>query len=50
MAEDARAKPIVRTKDEARAGETGDHVRYILVFGTVILVIAFAVLYLVFFS
>jgi len=29
-------------KDDARAGETGHHVRYILVFGVVLVIVGFA--------
>jgi hypothetical protein len=29
-------------EDEVRAGETGHHVRYVLIFGTVLVVLGFA--------
>jgi hypothetical protein len=32
------------TTDQARQGETGHHVRYVLMFGTMLVVAAFAVI------
>jgi hypothetical protein len=40
----------VVTKDRARQGVTGHHVRYVLGFGLAAVVIAFAVIYLVYFG
>ena len=42
--------PTVVTKDRARQGVTGHHVRYVLGFGLAAVVIAFAVIYLVYFG
>ena len=41
---------IVETPTEARAGETGHNVRYVLGVGVVALIIAFAIVYLVYFG
>lgn len=41
---------IVETTTEARAGETGHGVRYVLGIGVVTLIVAFAIVYLVFFG
>lgn len=41
--------PVV-PKDEARQGETGHHVRYVLGFGVGILVLVFLIIYLVYFG
>jgi hypothetical protein len=41
---------IVRTTQEARAGETGDGVRYMLVAGTVGVAVLFVGVYLYFFA
>lgn len=42
-------RPIVETTTEARQGVTGHNVRYVLLFGTAGVVIAFAVIYALFF-
>lgn len=49
MAGNAREKPIAKSPVEARAGVTGHNVRYVLASGTVGVVIAFAIIYLIFF-
>lgn len=41
---------IVETATEARAGETGHGVRYVLGIGVVALIVAFAIIYLVYFG
>jgi hypothetical protein len=41
---------IVETPTEARAGETGHGVRYVLGIGVVALIVAFAILWLVYFG
>jgi hypothetical protein len=41
---------IVETTTEARAGETGHGVRYVLGIGVVALIVAFAIIYLVYFG
>jgi hypothetical protein len=41
---------IVETATEARAGETGHGVRYVLGIGIVALIVAFAIVYLVYFG
>jgi hypothetical protein len=42
--------PIVKSKVEARQGVTGHHVRYVLGFGLAGVIIAFAVVYFVYFA
>ena len=42
-------RPIV-TKTEARQGVTGHNVRYVLVFGLAAVIIAFAVVYFIYFG
>lgn len=37
-------KPVVETTTDARAGETGHNVRYVLIFGVGGVIIAFAVI------
>jgi hypothetical protein len=41
---------IVETRTEARAGETGHGVRWVLGIGVVAVIVAFAIIYLVFFG
>ena len=41
-------KPVVETTTEARAGETGHNVRYVLLFGLSGIVLAFAALLIYF--
>jgi hypothetical protein len=41
--------PVI-SKDDARQGVTGHHVRYVLGFGTAAIVLAFVVIYLVYFG
>lgn len=41
---------IVKTPTEARAGTTGQGVRYVLAFGTVAIVVLFVIVYLYFFA
>jgi hypothetical protein len=41
---------IVETTDEARAGTTGHNLQYVLAFGTVGVIIAFAAIYLYYFA
>jgi hypothetical protein len=41
---------IVATKTEARAGVTGQHMRYVLIFGTAGCVVFFAAVYVYFFT
>jgi hypothetical protein len=40
---------VVATPTEARAGVTGHNVRYVLMFGTLGVIVLFAILYLLFF-
>jgi hypothetical protein len=40
---------IIETKTEARQGVTGHNVRYVLLFGTTAVIVAFAVIYIFFF-
>jgi hypothetical protein len=40
--------PLVKPKNEARAGVTGHHVRYVLVFGLIGIILAFSLLALYF--
>jgi hypothetical protein len=42
-------RPIVETATQARQGVTGHNVRYVLLFSTVAVVIALAVVYALFF-
>jgi hypothetical protein len=42
--------PAVKTTNQARQGVTGHNVRYVLGFGLVGVVVAFAIIYLVYFS
>jgi len=41
---------VVETTTEARAGETGHNVRYVLGIGVVSLIVAFAIVYLIYFG
>jgi hypothetical protein len=41
---------IVETPTEARAGETGHNVRFVLGIGVVAVIVAFAIIYLVYFG
>ncbi len=41
---------IVQSATEARAGETGHNVRYVLAFGTIGVAVLFAVVYVFFFT
>ena len=41
---------VVETPTEARAGTTGPNVRYVLGIGVVALIVAFAIIYLVYFG
>lgn len=41
---------VVKAPTEARAGETGHGVRYVLGIGVVALIVAFAIVYLVYFG
>jgi hypothetical protein len=41
---------VVATTNEARQGETGHNVRYVLGIGLVALIIAFFIIYLVYFA
>ncbi|HUQ35360.1 MAG TPA: hypothetical protein VM144_03185 [Aestuariivirga sp.] len=38
-------KPVVETTTEARAGETGHNVRYVLLFGLGGVIVAFAIVF-----
>jgi hypothetical protein len=40
---------VIETPTEARAGVTGHNVRYVLMFGTVGVIVLFAIIYLLFF-
>jgi hypothetical protein len=40
---------IVKMTNEARAGHTGDGVRYVLIWGTISVIVLFAVVYFAFF-
>jgi hypothetical protein len=40
--------PLVKSKNEARAGVTGHHVRYVLAFGLIGIILAFSLLALYF--
>ena len=42
-------RPVVPTT-EARAGVTGNNVRYVLIFGLLAVIIAFAIIYIVYFG
>jgi hypothetical protein len=44
------AAPAVVTKTEARQGVTGHNVRYVLGFGLAAIVIAFVVIYIIYFA
>jgi hypothetical protein len=46
----SNARPIEKSKTSARQGVTGHNVRYVLVFGTAGIIIAFAIIYIVFFA
>lgn len=47
MADDRR--PITKGTTEARAGVTGHNARYVLIFGTTGVVVAFAIIFYAFF-
>ena len=42
-------RPVVSTT-EARAGVTGNNVRYVLIFGLLAVIIGFAIIYIVYFG
>jgi hypothetical protein len=42
-------RPVL-SKTEARAGVTGQNVRYVLIFGLLAVIIAFAIIYAAFFA
>lgn len=46
---DARSAPVL-SQVEARQAVTGHHVRYVLYYGTGAVIVAFAVIYLIFFA
>jgi len=41
---------VVETPTEARAGETGHNVRYVLGISVTVLIVAFAIVYLIYFG
>jgi hypothetical protein len=43
-------KPIVVTKNRARAGVTGHNVRYVLLWGTTLVAVLFAAIWLYYFT
>jgi hypothetical protein len=43
------SKPIVESADEARAGVTGNNVRYVLLAGTAGVIVLFAIVFLYYF-
>jgi len=47
--EQARMRPVVTT-DRARQGKTGHNVRYVLIGSTLAIIIAFALIYVGFFT
>jgi hypothetical protein len=43
-------RPVVETATEARAGVTGNNVRYVLLAGTVGVIVLFAIVFLYYFA
>jgi hypothetical protein len=46
---DRRGRPNEKNSERARAGATGHKVRYVLSFGLLAVIIAFAIVYLIYF-
>ena len=47
--EDKRRAPVKKSTDEAREGVTGHNVRYVLLFGLAGVIVAFIIIYAVYF-